>query len=73
MDEIQANLDLSEIVLFPQSSYKKEAIHRIQADSFRNFNSMQVSILPQSQNISATNGNVVPTFCMSECVVGDGW
>jgi hypothetical protein len=40
-------------------------IHRIQADSFHKFNSIPAFILPQSENISATNGRMVAPFCLS--------
>ena len=49
-----------------QSSYKEMVIHRIKADSFHNLNSTTVFILPQSENISATDGSGVASFCMSE-------
>ena len=72
---IQANFDLSEtqIVVFPQSSCKKDTIHRIQANSFHNFNSMPAFMLPQSENISATNGRWPRLFaCLvsgSSCII----
>ena len=50
---------------FPQSSCKKVFIQRNQVDSFHKFNGTQVFILPQSENISVTNGRVVASFCMS--------
>jgi hypothetical protein len=37
-----------------------------QADSFHKFNSIPAFIIPQSENISTTNGRVVMTLCMSE-------
>jgi hypothetical protein len=40
-------------------------IHRIEADSFHNFNGIPAFILPQFENISVTNGRVAATFCMS--------
>ena len=55
----KANLDLSEISIevFPQSSCQK-VIQRNQADSFHKFNGIAAFNLPQSENISATNGLV---------------
>ena len=51
----QADLDLSEasFEVFPQSLCK---IHRNQVDSFHKFNTIPIFILPQSENIAATNG-----------------
>ena len=46
----------------------KSFIHRIQADTFHKFNCIQAFTLPQSENISASNGRVFTTFCMSELV-----
>jgi hypothetical protein len=40
-------------------------IQRIRADSFHNFKSISAFNLPQSENISATNGRVVMPFGMS--------
>ena len=41
-------------------------IHRILADSFLKFNGIPGFIFPQSENISATNGCMVTSFCMSD-------
>ena len=43
----------------------KVAIYRIWSDSFHKINGIPVFFLPQSENISATNGRVAATFCMS--------
>jgi hypothetical protein len=68
--EIKTNLailDLSEtpIEVFLQQSCSKGVINRIQADSFHKFESIPALILPQSENISVTNDNVVAPFCMT--------
>ena len=47
-----ADLDLSETLINIYILF----IYRIQADSFHKFNSIPAVILPQSENISATNG-----------------
>ena len=39
-------------------------IYRIQAANLHKFNGMSAFILPQSENISVTNGHVVTPFCM---------
>ena len=44
---------------------KKMVIHWIQVDSLHKFNCIPAFILPQSGNISVTNGCFVATFCMS--------
>jgi hypothetical protein len=54
----QAGLDLSDKLfeVFPQSSCQKVVIHRIQSDSFHKFIGIPAFSLPQSENISMTNG-----------------
>jgi hypothetical protein len=39
-------------------------IYRIQAANLHKFNGISAFILPQSENISVTNGRVVTPFCM---------
>ena len=43
----------------------KVVICRIQAANLHKFNGISAFIFPQSENISATNGRVVTTFCIS--------
>jgi hypothetical protein len=63
----QAGLNLSDstIEAFSQSSCQKVVIHSILSDSFHKFNGIPAFFLPQSENISATNGRVAVTLCMS--------
>jgi hypothetical protein len=42
---------------------QKVVIYRIQDDSFHDFDSNSAFTLPQSENIFATNGCVIVTFC----------
>ena len=46
------------------------SIQRNQVDSFHEYNGTPVFILPQSENISATNCRMAATFCISENRVG---
>jgi hypothetical protein len=57
VEEIETNqavLDLSET---PIKVFLQQSGLVIQADSFHKFNSIPAFILPQSENISATNGH----------------
>ena len=47
---------------------EKDVIYRVQADCFHEFNSISAFILPQSGNISTTNGRVLAYFCMSALI-----
>ena len=64
----QADLDIFETPVeeFSQSTCKKVVIYKNKVEIFHKFNGDPVFILPQSENISATNGRVVATFCMSD-------
>ena len=44
---------------------QKDVIYKIKCDCFNELNSISAFILPQSENISATNGRMVAPFCMS--------
>ena len=44
---------------------QKVVIYKNKVEIFHKFNGDPVFILLQSENISATNGHVVATFCMS--------